>query len=269
MLRTRILSAAVLIPLVIAAVWFGDIALTLFTALCAVLATREYVTLVQSEAGGFQGAAYPSLPIAIIASVAFVVDGAYPQFNILPITLLTLVLAAIFVQLGKKNQEGILNGWALTVAGAIYIGFCLSYTVRLRALDQGFWWLLLSVGSTWIGDTAAYLVGSRWGKTPLLPQISPHKTIEGSSAEIVVGTLVVMLLVLLFPIALKWWQSLLLGFFISIGAIFGDLAESAIKRQVHVKDSSQLIPGHGGMFDRVDSLLVTIPLTYYAVLLFL
>ncbi len=269
MLRTRILSAAVLIPIVIAAIWFGDIALTLFTSLCAVLATREYISLVQAESGGPQGTACPSLPIAVIAAVAFVFDAAYPEFNILSTTLLLLVLGAIFIQLSRKNQEGTMNGWALTVAGAIYIGFCLSYAVRLRALDQGFWWLLLSIVSTWIGDTAAYLVGSRWGKTPLLPQISPHKTIEGASAEIIVGTLVVMLLIMLLPIALKWWQSLILGFVISIGAILGDLAESAIKRQVHVKDSSQLIPGHGGMFDRVDSLLVTVPLTYYAVLLFL
>jgi phosphatidate cytidylyltransferase len=162
----------------------------------------------------------------------------------------------------RKNAPGSLSNWAFTIAGAVYIGFSSSHFVRLRLVGQGMSWVALALLSTWICDSGAYFVGCAVGKHKFFPKISPKKTWEGAIAGLFSGVIATVLLgYLLLDLGIGW--GIILGMLLVLGATFGDLAESVIKRQVGVKDASELIPGHGGMLDRVDSLLFVVPLVFY------
>jgi phosphatidate cytidylyltransferase len=172
---------------------------------------------------------------------------------------LTASLVLSFVQ---PDLEGALVGWALSLAGMLYVALPLSYFVALRQLDNGLRWIAIAFLCTWACDSAAYLVGRSIGRHAFSPRISPKKTWEGAVGGVVAATLTGLLAVPLLdaPTAL----AAILGCAIAIVAIAGDLVESFIKRQLGIKDSGTLIPGHGGVLDRVDSLLFAVPLVYYA-----
>jgi phosphatidate cytidylyltransferase len=143
--------------------------------------------------------------------------------------------------------------------------------ISVRNLPEGQWWLLLILPAVWFADSAAYIVGSRIGKHKMAPRLSPKKSWEGYIAGVVFGTLGTALLAMLFQNYLKPdtaitpWIGLLLGFILSTLTTLGDLGESMIKRQVGVKDTGRLLPGHGGAFDRIDSWLWAAVLGYYLV----
>ena len=125
------------------------------------------------------------------------------------------------------------------------------------------WWLALALAGTWVSDTAAYLVGVRWGKRRLAPVISPRKSWEGVWGGLA-GALLFVVPVGIWLLDIPWWAGVVLAVALTVVATLGDLAESVLKRQAGAKDSSQLIPGHGGMLDRIDSLLFVVPLFYIA-----
>ena len=152
--------------------------------------------------------------------------------------------------------------WGLALVAAIYTGGLLGFGVMLRQLPSGFAWVLLALVVTWACDTAAYLVGRAVGKRPFMQQISPRKTVEGAIAGLVGGVVAAVAFVPFLP--MTWWQAPLLGVAWSIAAQSGDLVESMMKRDAGVKDSGTLIPGHGGMLDRIDSLLFVAPAVFAA-----
>lgn len=157
-----------------------------------------------------------------------------------------------------------------TVFGALYTGFTLSHLVLMRALDSGQELVLVTLFSVWAMDVLAYLVGSAIGTHPLAPHISPKKSWEGFAAGAAgtVGAWGVGWLLLrpALPNLPLWWF-LLTGLIVAIAAVLGDLAESRLKREVHVKDSGRLLPGHGGFLDRFDSMIVVSVVAYYMLLL--
>ncbi|MFO7695767.1 MAG: phosphatidate cytidylyltransferase [Anaerolineae bacterium] len=258
-LKTRIASAAVLIPLVAILVWAGGWYLAAGLALAGVLATVEYLALVRSA----------GLRPTTVASLAFVplavLDAQLPDLGIIRWAVFLLAAASLSVEVFHSNREGSLNSWGTTVAG-LYIGLGISYFVSLRALDNGLLWVGLAMVGTWISDTGAYLAGSRWGRRRLAPAISPSKSWEGVYGGLLTGVLTVWAIAWL-GLGLAHWQGLVLGLVLVLAATLGDLAESVIKRQVGAKDSGALIPGHGGMLDRIDSLLFVAPAVYYMALL--
>jgi phosphatidate cytidylyltransferase len=162
--------------------------------------------------------------------------------------------------------------WALTVTGGLYLGLCGACLVGLRGLQpDGLWWTLTVVLAIMLADSSAYCVGRAWGRHKLVPTLSPGKTWEGYLAGVVIGGLLTALIVSLWrtevgtETAVTVVHGLALGLLIAILAPFGDLAVSMIKRQVGVKDSGWVIPGHGGALDRVDSILWAAVIGYYYV----
>jgi len=133
----------------------------------------------------------------------------------------------------------------------------------LRQVDNGLWWLALAVVGAWVSDTAAYFVGVRWGRRRLASIISPKKSWEGVWGGLA-GAVLFVAPAGVYLLGVPWWMGIALAVVLTAAATLGDLAESVLKRQAGVKDSGRLIPGHGGMLDRVDSLLFVVPLVYIA-----
>jgi phosphatidate cytidylyltransferase len=147
------------------------------------------------------------------------------------------------------------------MAGILYIGVLGGHLVLLRELSQGMRWVVLAAVPTWTSDSAAYLVGVTWGRRPFLPRISPKKTWEGAIGGWVAGAVATVVMGYFLGVPLV--HGVALGALLPLGVTAGDLAESMLKRQAGVKDSGTLIPGHGGILDRMDSLLFAVPIVYY------
>ena len=167
-------------------------------------------------------------------------------------------------------HQAMLPSLGNSVIGQLYIAVPLALTIRLTLVVDPFssmtqynGLLLLAIFIfIWVNDTGAYLVGSRWGKRRLAPNISPKKSVEGSIGGLLLVLLsAVVLRLLLFP-ELSWLSILLIAAVVAIFGTIGDLFESSLKRQAGVKDSGKLIPGHGGILDRIDSLLLAVPAVY-------
>jgi phosphatidate cytidylyltransferase len=155
-----------------------------------------------------------------------------------------------------------------TAMGAIYIGVLMSQIVALRFWDNGLWYVLWGLLVTWANDTFAYFIGVTLGRHKLWPRLSPKKTWEGTVGGWLAAAVVGSWLAVAMPLPIGYIFGAIVGFLAGVLALFGDLAVSMMKRQVGIKDSGTLFPGHGGMLDRLDSLLFTLPFIYQMVFLF-
>ncbi len=187
---------------------------------------------------------------------------------------LTLVLLTLMcLELTRRETKMAITHIATTILGVIYIAFLGSHLIMLREYplsmnldyDLGASFVFLAFILTWAGDTGAYIVGSIVGKTPLIPRISENKTREGSIGGLVFSVAAAFIAKETFAPYLLLWHALVLGLLAGVVGQLGDLFESLIKRDANVKDASEVIPGHGGVLDRFDSLLFTSPLIYYFV----
>lgn len=266
-LTKRVAVAAVGIPIAVAAGYLGGYWLAGLLAVLAALAAAEFCRMYRAKGiatapwvGGLLAAAYVLLAVALPS-------GAY----LLWITVLTLgVTAVLIIRTEPEGQPGLVA--VITTFGAVYAGVLLAHALWLRSLGgTGPSWsgaavLFLPVAITWLGDSAAYSVGRAIGKHKLAPVISPKKTWEGAIAGLVATAAGAALYIeLTRPLAhwsMSMWQVLLFGALVSIAGQVGDLFESRFKRDCAVKDSSNLLPGHGGALDRVDSLLFVFPFAY-------
>ncbi len=276
----RILTAAVLILAVLALIFFGKLwMITFFSAIIAELAAYEYLKLaaVGAEAHGAK-LRIPIWWMALGTMLAFVVT--LPDFPVeaqLPVlSALTLALFAWNGFLSPLDQ--VLPDTAQGIFGLIWIAYPLTLIPLLWKQEDGPALLLFLMVCVWSGDTAALYVGRAFGKHKLAPRLSPGKTWEGSIASIAASILIAGLVVYIsdalsargntvLHISEPLWQSLVLAAIINIAAQLGDLLESAIKRGAGVKDSGNILPGHGGILDRIDALLVAAPVLWFCLLL--
>jgi len=258
-LAKRTLSTVVLLPLFIWIVLGGvPLAFDLMIVAVGILASWEFSRM-------FQRAGVP------VFRDAGVVLGALLTASFLAPERIALVATAsvmAVLTLSLARPEPGPARWqavAVTLLGLAWINALLGHTILLRALPEGLHWVLLLVWVTWIGETAAYTVGSLVGRHKLAPGISPGKTVEGALAQLVGSPLAALAAQgWLFP-GLGTRDALLVGLLLGVVGQLGDLAESALKRSVGTKDVGQLIPGHGGMLDRVDGLLFNAPALFYYV----
>jgi phosphatidate cytidylyltransferase len=255
-LTRRVVSAIGIVLVVLPLVWMGGPWLAAGVALLALGGTWEFCRLLR------QAGHRPMEPLGLLLTLALVAIAYWrPGPNVLGGVLAGALMIALAWQVLQQDSTGGLVGWGLTLAGALYVGWLAAHFVLLRNLSQGLLWLLLALAITWASDIAAYFAGRAWGRHKLAPKISPHKTWEGGIAGLLAGTLIALLAVPFLHVPAA--HALTLGFLATVAGTFGDLGESFIKRQVGVKDSGTLIPGHGGLLDRIDSLLFVVVVVYY------
>jgi phosphatidate cytidylyltransferase len=268
MLLRRVLAALVLAAIGLPAIIFGHIPYFTLITIFLVLAAWEYAQLFR--AAGF----FPAT--ALVVGGVFLVVAVrkfFPEMSAMVLAFLGLAAMTWHLIAYERGRDQAATDFGITIGGIIYLGWIGAYLIDLRDLPDGLWYLLLSLGAVWIADSAAYFIGSRFGRHKLSPRLSPKKTWEGYWGGVLFGTLGGVGLVLLWPILgginTPWWQGGLLGLVLSLLTTLGDLGESMIKRQAKSKDSSNLIPGHGGFLDRVDSWLWAAVLGYYYVIWFI
>jgi phosphatidate cytidylyltransferase len=261
-LRTRVFSAIVLIPLVAAVVYAGGWILA--GALLVVVVRAAYELFALMGEAGYR----PALAVSALIMAAFLVVARFPELHLVGAVLAASVIGSLIWQLLRPPEGHPTQSWALTLGAALWLGWLISHFVMLRDLSPPFGlglgtrWLVLAFLVTWVNDSAAYFVGKAIGRHPCAPYLSPKKTWEGTIAGWLGGVAATILLGY-WLVDLPWAHGLALGVLVATVAPFGDLAKSMVKRQMEVKDFSALIPGHGGMFDRIDSLLFVVPVVYY------
>jgi phosphatidate cytidylyltransferase len=269
----RILSAVVLLPVVALIVWLGEPLVTITVMVIAVVALHELFGL-------FRGGGYtPRRSAGFLSVILFVVSANLP-LDWTGFALVTSIIASLSVELPRRNRDHALVHWSLTLSGATYIGWTLAHFVLLRKLDHslvpsaplrfldleaGAAWIVFVLAITFLSDTGAYFSGRAFGRHRMAPYISPKKSWEGAIGGIIASILAGIVCVWLLGLPVSLWAGGLLGAVGSIAGQAGDLAESLIKRQVDIKDSGKIIPGHGGILDRIDSLLFTAPVLYYLI----
>jgi phosphatidate cytidylyltransferase len=207
-----------------------------------------------------------SMGLGGAATLALLCDAQWPA--LIPDRLILLVTVLVAAGLPLVSPIGLRDAVmqsALAVMGALYVGLTLSCLLLTRALPDGEYLVFFVVLVTWAGDTGAYIVGKLMGRRPLAPIISPKKTIEGLFGGMILAVVVALGSRSWFLPSLHVRDAAVLGVLLTLAGLLGDLAESAIKRGANQKDSGSLIPGHGGMLDRLDSLLFTAPCFYYYV----
>ncbi len=273
MLRQRLLVTLILLPTGITLITIGGIPFFVLILLFLGLAAWEYAALFR--AGGFRPQVW-----VMIAGVAAVLLGRFLNAETGPfawdsLILSLLVILVMVAHLVDYERGASFSGtdFAITVSGIVYLGFLGGYLLPLRYLPDGLWWFLTVLPALWFADSGAYFVGKAIGKRRFSPRLSPKKTWEGYLGGVLLGTAGGALMPLILgaiapePITPTVGTGALIGLVISIVTPFGDLGQSMIKRQVGIKDSSNILPGHGGIFDRIDSWIWAGVIGYYFVVL--
>jgi phosphatidate cytidylyltransferase len=295
----RVVTGAVGIPIVLAAVWFGDWPFFLFMCVVIAGALLEYYWIVERTGARpnkgvglffaillafsfFHGASDVLMPGAVPGAAA---HGAfvYSRFLLIAGLLALFVLTTLIAEMGRSDPSPIRNNTA-TLGGVLYVGLFLSTVIGIRQLfggdplmneyvaratgsvesvsAQGAFTLMAALVTIWICDSAAYYAGRALGRHKLSPRISPKKTWEGAAAGLLAAVLTMVGFQQWLIEYLRLGDAIVLGLVVGTLGQIGDLAESHVKRDAGVKDSSQFIPGHGGIFDRFDSLMFVAPVVY-------
>jgi phosphatidate cytidylyltransferase len=261
---TRSLTILIGVPIILACVYHGGIPFLLLVLILALIAVNEFYNLMMKK--GF----FPAYYVGNVITASFTIFAYYAlKRNWEPAHSAILTLAAAIAMISGvflKREKDTIVDVAVTILGMIYVGWFLSYLFFIRSLTEHGGYLFFLIFTVWAMDIAAYLAGRVFGHTPLMPSVSPKKTWEGAIA----GFIVCLIAAGIFSqtAQLELMHALILGVLIGIFGQISDLIESLIKREAGAKDSSDLLPGHGGVLDRIDSFVLTAPLMYYYLVLF-
>ncbi|MBR1942476.1 phosphatidate cytidylyltransferase [bacterium] len=267
----RVITGTIIGFIALGCMIFGGLPLLGLIAIIVYLCSKEYVDILKHK--GF----YPSMKIILFADAVFAIIAYFNKFNIVPVAFTIGTISAFMWVLFRGRQPYIANA-ATTILGFVYSGWFPLHLLFLRDLgannhtslqmllktdifNAGFGYVLFMFFLVIITDVGCYYFGRHLGKHKLAPIISPNKTIEGSLG----GALCAVAggFIIAYLIKLPWYHALIAGLLVTTCAQIGDLCESLIKRDAGVKDSGDLLPGHGGFLDRTDSYIFTIPVMYY------
>lgn len=265
MLTQRLIVILILLPIGIIAVALGGWVLAAVIIAALGYGAWEYGALFKH--GGY----HPPTPILIAGVIGLALMRQVFQFRGSDIFIgaLVLVTMGVLVYQYEKGCDTSAVDFNITLGGVLYLGWLGPYLLSLRNLPDGLWWFLVVMPAIWFADGMAYLIGRRIGKHKMNRRVSPNKSWEGYLAGVVAGTLGAMLFASLWHLrapVITWDKGLLIGLVVSVLSPLGDLGESMLKREFGVKDTSHLLPGHGGILDRVDSWLWAAPIGFYLIL---
>jgi phosphatidate cytidylyltransferase len=251
-------------PLIFLIALFHSSVLHLMVLLATFLGLREYYNLVLPHSKWIERAVGIGLGLILSLIISF---GDMKEIS--PFLVLILLVLAILVMAVSQDLSSTISHLGMALFGILFIGFLLAYVSLIRNMPNGRTWVLFLIITVWAGDISALLSGSFLGKHKLYPKISPNKTFEGLGGAIVGSIIVALAFSWLFIPNLKMGSCILLVLGLGILGQLGDFTESMLKRSAQVKDSGTLIPGHGGMLDRLDSFLFSAPFLHYSLLYFL
>jgi phosphatidate cytidylyltransferase len=266
MLTHRLIVAILFIPLGVFVIATGGWLFAVVVAAGLTYGAWEYWNMFRH--GGY----HPSGPVLIVGVAAVTLARMLPELSGVELALSVVTMAAMAMHLFQYEKAGDRASaidFNITVGGVLYLGWLGSYLVSLRALPDGLWWVLLVLPGVWMADGAAYFVGRKFGKHKMSRYASPKKSWEGYIGGLIAAALFCLLLASLWHLrapAITPLKGLILGLMIGLLGPVGDLGESMLKRGFGVKDTSQLLPGHGGIMDRIDSWLVVAPVGYFLIL---
>ena len=264
-LNVRVASAVVALPIVTLLVWLGAPWFTALVALAAAVGALEMSAIASGAGRRIVGPALAVWTVACVAAGQLVSDGYPVETTLAPALAVGAVVSlALVMRQGRPPRERLVD-WALSVGAALYIGGILAHAPLLRGLEHGREWVILLLVATFATDTGAYAVGRAVGRRPLAPSISPGKTWEGSAGGIAAAVGAAFGMVYAFDLGSGWPDALALGAIIGVAGQIGDLVESKLKRVAGVEDSGWLIPGHGGVLDRMDSIVLNLVVVYHFV----
>jgi phosphatidate cytidylyltransferase len=213
----------------------------------------------------------PKLFMALGVILLILLRGFIPGVSLAALVLLVFIAMTWHLIEYEKGRDLAATDFAITVTGILYLGWIGAYLVDIRNLPDGLFWLALVFPAAWFTDMAAYFIGKRFGRHRICSRLSPKKTWEGYWGGVFFGTLIPVGLAILWHnlgSVTTWWQGGIIGLVVSTVTILGDLGESMLKRQAGVKDSGHIIPGHGGVLDRMDSWLWAGALGYLLIVYF-
>ncbi|MBU0952504.1 MAG: phosphatidate cytidylyltransferase [Elusimicrobia bacterium] len=278
MILPRLLTAIIGIPIILLAIHFGDVPFFILVIIIVLFSLQEYFFIIDRTQFNLQKANGYIFGLLIMLAIYF--NGSKilsPAQSQLTSIVFTLALLAFFcyeiLRIGFSNRtevNGSIIRIALTLFGLFIISWTFGHILLLRDINPNgnkysfFLFLLI-----WIADTGAYLVGKRFGRMKLAEKISPQKTVEGALGGIVIGIIFALAMWKIFALKeLKLIEVIVVSFFIIVIGFISDLSESLLKRDVGLKDSDVLLPGHGGMLDRFDSFIFAAPFFYYYLTIF-
>jgi phosphatidate cytidylyltransferase len=284
-LALRLVTAAIIVPALIYTIWVGGLLFLAVVMGIVLLGLREFYRLIEDKG------AQPLVGFGLAAGVAIPVVAYVGNEYHATILMTATLLAVLVAQVGKAQITEALASISGTFFGVFYVGWLLSHAIVLRqfhyvvlakwgpvaaasiAPNAGIFYMFFTLSSVVMCDVGAYFGGRTWGRRKLAPQISPSKTVEGALSGVALGIGSGLIAKGVFDLAwpplsrdFSWLAALLFGLVLSVVGIVGDLVESLLKRDARVKDTGRLLPGMGGVLDRIDSNLVAIPVMYYGLL---
>lgn len=264
MLKERLIVVIILIPLGVSLIAFGGWIFGL--AITAMLATAawEYWRLFKN--GGYSPSRILLIGGVTLLALTRIIFGL--QYSDIFLSLIILINLGWFVFAFEKGGEKSAVDFGITLAGTLYLGWLGSYLITMRVLPDGTYWLMLAISAVAFADGGAYMIGRHFGRHKLSKRVSPQKSWEGYFGGVISSALATSLIGALWHTrvaAISWQDALILALVISILCPLGDLAESLFKRQFCVKDSGNLLPGHGGMMDRIDTWIWAAVIGYYLI----
>jgi phosphatidate cytidylyltransferase len=278
-LKKRLMTAAVAVPILLLLIYVGGIPFLLLIITFIIAGIWELNRIMENR--GY----HPQPEISLLAGAGMALV-AYSGNALYLNMYLTLALLAILIfQLGRQDVSLAMNGFSTTIAGVFYIGWLLSHAVLVRNFglslrtesvksafllrdshlghDVGLFFTIMVLACVFLNDTGAYFAGKNLGKKKLAPTISPNKTWEGFWGGLATAWVTACLVNLVFQSHFSYWHCLAIGTLVAVFGTLGDLLESLIKRDAKIKDSGTFFPGHGGVLDRLDSILFSFPVVYY------